>query len=631
MKRLLHNIRYEYLLTLVAVFLLTPLISYAEAIFSFEDLGRSVGVLIVEWMGLLTGYGGVLLNYAVEELIIGMGTKYNTEGYGLVIEQTWVIIRDLMNIAFIFGLIYAGVQIILSLNVAQARRTITLIIVGALLVNFSLFFAKVVVEVSNLTANEIYQQISTVRDRGGDPVQIGISNHFFNAMGLFSIYDLDTKEISDRSELENRGFAFLFAAALFLLIAAFVFAAGGILIIIRFIALIFLMIFSPIAFGALAFPGLRRYATQWWMTLFKQAFFAPAMLFLIYISLHVIAIFSNDNAGEFDDFLVGSTATVPILLNFTLAAGFLIASLIIAQKMGAHGASASVKVLNTTQKRVRSTTLRAAGGGSFGLAARLGRTTVGRAGRRITQSKKLQAFAGEKNKNVITKGLARSTMLAGKRTSQASFDARRIGGIGKDLGIGEGKKGGFAQTLKNAEKRHKEIVDMFGENERPYKDRGVEKEFNQYQELVEKRKDTLQELSEATEDSVRKDLAQEVAGLTNQIDDMEKASSIEYGSSKMPEWADSMSEDEWKRMQVFSVVRKKAKDLAQEQYAINLERQGENWWKIFKVPYNLFINNRTANKYAADSIRKNLSKDKQDKLIDAIGSIEIKGGDSTTT
>ena len=56
----------------------------------------------------------------------------------------------------------------------------------------------------------------------------------------------------------------------------------------RFVILVFCMMFSPAMFLGWVYPGMSKYTSMWLNTLLKNAFLAPAYLFMIYISVLVM-------------------------------------------------------------------------------------------------------------------------------------------------------------------------------------------------------------------------------------------------------------------------------------------------------------------------------------------------------
>ena len=131
--------------------------------------------------------------------------------------------------------------------------------------------------------------------------------------------------------------------------------------------------------------------------------------------------------------------------------GFLLASLVVAQKMGATGADTAIAVGQNLRGRLQ----RGMGNATAGLLAKGGRTVIGGAASALTQNKKFQKFAASKwgGKRVYN-------AVAG--VADSSFDVRKVAGVGKALGIGEGKKGGYTTRLKETAESNKKFQEAMG-------------------------------------------------------------------------------------------------------------------------------------------------------------------------
>ncbi|MFM2340065.1 MAG: hypothetical protein RLZZ360_701, partial [Candidatus Parcubacteria bacterium] len=332
--------------------------------------------LATAFFGTFVAIAGYAFDAAINLFITQFGQMYIDFGVGAVVEGVWGTVRDIFNLTFIFGLVYIGFQIILGINESSAKRTIPLLIVAALLVNFSLFIVKFVVDFANLTALQIYNLFKaantlnagggqaspgTVVDMlGGD--QPSISLAFLNTIGLTSLLSHNPSSgVADGVPL-----FYTFGMIVVFLVLIYVFFAAAILITIRFAALTFYMIFSPIMFLGWVFPGMKSYSDKFWSGLFGQAFFAPALLFMLYVTYRLSAGLAGPNRGDATLFqnqanAAGFAQFVPYLV---LIVVFLMASLIVAKKMANQGASMVGKVNDWALGRA----------GSY-----LGRNTLGRA------------------------------------------------------------------------------------------------------------------------------------------------------------------------------------------------------------------------------------------------------------
>ncbi len=334
----------------------------------------SLSEMILRVFAFLLGVAGSALDASISYFVIQMGslisgTSSEGIGVGASINTIWIIVRDLVNLTFIFGLVYVGLRTILDAD-ANTKKMLASIIIGALLVNFSLFITKVVIDVSNVTAAQIYDRMVVTTSTGK---RATISEGLMSSMGILQLVTIPNAGEDEKflQEFKKDGnFHYTLFVVIVMIIAMFVFLAGALLLTIRFGVLIILMMLSPIAFAASVFPAVEGWSRQWRMTLLNQAFFAPAYLFMLYITFSVAQGYSSKMQT------MDTVATVANLQNGVSALVFygvtivmLVASLIVAKKMGAYGADRVNAWGSKAARFARTTTQEIAG-----------RNTIGRAG-----------------------------------------------------------------------------------------------------------------------------------------------------------------------------------------------------------------------------------------------------------
>ena len=301
--------------------------------------------MVISIFGTAARAGGYLMDQSVHWFIRNFASLYDSS-FGYPVEQVWEAVRDLMNLALIFGLIYIGFRFILDSDDSSAKRNLVMLIIAALLVNFSLFFTKTVIDISHVAANSFENSIQTT---GGDRASLSAS--FVDELNFSAV--LARPDVAEGQEL-NVGsiWGLIFMAILVLLVAAFVFAAIAVLITVRFIVLIFLMIFSPIMVLGMIFPNMQSLSRQWMSMFLKQTFMAPAIFLMLYTSLVIIkAMAEQVGRGGFTAFdQTSATQLVGAIPFYIMGMGFLIGSLIVAQKMGAYGATGTLAVGNRLRK-----------------------------------------------------------------------------------------------------------------------------------------------------------------------------------------------------------------------------------------------------------------------------------------
>ena len=104
----------------------------------------------------LVYFAGTLFDTAIVFSISGqaMDTSANS-----MIAVGWTTIRDLINLFFIFILLYAAISTILQYGNYQLKNVLAKIIIAALLINFSLMIGKMVIDASHILAWEFYNRI----------------------------------------------------------------------------------------------------------------------------------------------------------------------------------------------------------------------------------------------------------------------------------------------------------------------------------------------------------------------------------------------------------------------------------------------------------------------------------------
>lgn len=373
----------------------------------WNPIKRGVAEAMLWLSGGVLFIAGILFNYAVVYTIIEMSSNLRPLA---AIDEGWRVFRDLANIFFVFVLIYIAVSTILSLQSSATFKTLTRIIVVALLINFSLFFTKAMVDVSNIVTIQFY----TSAAGSVEPTYQGLSLVIIKALNLSSYYDPTTGTSVKISDPQNM-FTIGVMGSLLMLITAFVFFAAAILLVIRFVILIFLMITSPLAFVGSIVPQLGNFSSKWWHSLIDQCIFAPALMMFLWFTVKLIysqgfqQMVLGKVAAE-DTLMTGvsspSVSAVAVVMNFLIVITFMVASLVVAKAAGAAGSSMA---MNFAQKA------------AFGAPGWLARQGPGRVFNAIGNSKWVQRRAENSR---LWSGVQKGAGYGGR----ASYDIRNLPG-----------------------------------------------------------------------------------------------------------------------------------------------------------------------------------------------------------
>ncbi len=440
------------ILGVAALWLLTPEILFANntppptadgPYLATRIILQILWVIVVNVFGTWVWLTGTLLNYSVSLYVIDFADQYIFTGVGFAVDRLWTLMRDLFNLTFIFGLVYLGLRMILNSDDSNTKKNLVMLILAALLVNFSLFFTKAIVDFTNITATQIVASIQsagtvptiTLQNVQGNPTPVpDISGYIIEVMRLTNFWSAPIPEFSQsRSDMY---FAYIIFTALFLLITGFVFISGGLMLIIRFVVLNFYLIFSPLIFLGWVFPNLQGVTSKYWRGFLGRAFFAPVYLFCIYIALTIMGAYVSATASFNPDngmamFASGQTIgsiterVLGVAIPFVVVSGFMIAALVISQKLGADGANLAVSVGNNLQRRGRRMLYRGA--------TRVPRNVVNKSGARLNAGlTKLQTYKPSEGKYIggvergiqkIARGAAVDNAVRGtaKTMSSAKF------------------------------------------------------------------------------------------------------------------------------------------------------------------------------------------------------------------
>lgn len=407
--------------------------------------GFASGILL-PLAGWVTWFSGMILNYVIQWTVVDMKKNLDEDS----INNIWRTIRDLGNMTFIFFLLFAAIKQILGIG-GDNKKLITTIVVVSILINFSLFFTKVVIDISNILAIALYD--AAAYGALEENVNRGLANSLMEPLKIQTIWKAGNN-LSDYSLLVAGIMGMTVA-----LIAAFIFLAISILFIMRFVVLIIVLALSPVYFLSLVLPELKKYGEQWKQALIGQSFFAPIFFLMMWIVIKISrGVLKGLQDGDMASVVGGVSGnlgvppppqSVGIFVNYAIIIALLITAMTLA-KDWANKAGGGINKLT-------SWAMGAAGGMTVGLAGRLGRGTLGRAGNVAAESEWLKDKA---SKGGIGGMSARLALATSRKTAGASFDMRstELSGI---TGMGKGQKGGFAKDLKDKVKAQKDYADKF--------------------------------------------------------------------------------------------------------------------------------------------------------------------------
>ena len=249
-------------------------------------------------------------------------------------------------------MIWIAFTTILQIETYRTKELVTRLIIVALLINFSLVIAGVIIDFTQVITDFFISQASGGGTLAGTA---NLSASLAKGLQISSYYQPSPAQnaqavLAQAASIPLMVVAGSAFAVIFSGLAIFVFAAAIILFVVRIVALWFLLIVSPIAWAASIMPDTKHLWDRWWKEFLRWAFFAPAYSFFIYLALLIVQM--NGVKGQFPLVaMVGDNPVTPLaansspsaVLNMVLVIVILIAGIKVAESMGAYGAAETMK------------------------------------------------------------------------------------------------------------------------------------------------------------------------------------------------------------------------------------------------------------------------------------------------
>ncbi len=366
--------------------------------------------------------------------LIDWAIKFGNDILGLsAVQEGWKIVLQFTNLGFVLGIIIIAFATILRLENYAMKQILWKLIVAALLVNFSLVIAGSFISVSNTTSNFFLE--ATTSENLSNALANAIQPQAFGEVKEMSLWKLARGGISF--------FLQYIASLLFIIVFTFLtilaFLTLFVMLLVRAIALAFLLILSPIVWLLWIFPATAQYWQQWWREFIRWNFFAPAVLFFVYLTVltaggikdlsSVKEASGTDAAKAFGETMLLSSNFINHIAQLLILLALLYGGIFVANKFGIAGGNIGVSLAQKVGK---------------GAGAWAGRKGVS-LGTRPLRGKWGQAAS----EYLQERGLHR-----GKIGRFLTSPLRRLGNVTTDLGTRQGR-----QLVAQAEKRNEKYSD----------------------------------------------------------------------------------------------------------------------------------------------------------------------------
>jgi hypothetical protein len=244
----------------------------------------------------------------------------------------WSIVRDFANMFIVLGFVVIGIATILRMREYEAQKKLLPLIIVALLINFSLLICGIVIDATNITMR-YFTQISEPTTIMEPYKNLVVSDDAIKSIkaSIVAAGEDETKKI----EAQVVGYG---GASILLVVAAMILFVYGILLLFRHVALMLLVILSPLAFVCSVFPATRQIYDKWKTQFFQWAIIGIPTAFFIYLAGHLLLYFSSTPIGVG----IPGTDAAGASLAFWIPTAFLLFAYSLVFQTSAIGASAAL-------------------------------------------------------------------------------------------------------------------------------------------------------------------------------------------------------------------------------------------------------------------------------------------------
>lgn len=437
--------------------------TYAHALLGIEmAVARGIFSVLSEILHTVLNWL-VLAGAAFLEGMLDVGFTKNIN----TITEGWKMARDISNMFFILIMVIIAFATILRSEKYGVKKLLPKVIGVALLINFSMVLCGIIIDFSNITGEFFIKDLrqNTQTKKGAisasfvDAFKLGSTNVTFTNCADYKKLAIDicnkqpiglqnsclsnaesnynTCLTSGKVDVPGPEQDFLTVmlsatvGSIIMLIAAFTLFAGGIMLLIRVVAIWLLVVISPLAFMCYIMPGLDSNWKKWWSKFINYCIFAPVYAFFIWMAVKFaqnsaasrIAAAANPPTGSWSSLSTMYTIDPgQMLISYLIMVALLIGGIIVAQQLGIAGSKTVMKIATNAKNGATAWAKRK----TTGMAKEYGTKGAGA----ITQK------FGSVLKNVPGfKGTGRRMESSGKMLKQKSAEGKELEAYKKRLAL----------------------------------------------------------------------------------------------------------------------------------------------------------------------------------------------------
>lgn len=227
-----------------------------------------------------------------------------------VVYEMWKFVRDFFNLFFILVLLFIAFKIVFQIE-HDFKKTLLSLVLAALYINFSYPVTRVLIDVTNVPmyffANQMAAGNGSSPGEGG-----GYTSVFSSAMSASKIKGIliPGAENGGSATILANSYSRYLIAIVFMFLFSVTLLVLAVMFVVRLVALVILVIFSSVGFAASIVPGLSSYADMWWKNFWKYAFFGPAAMLMLLVSVRFFSALGDEKTGIFKNLTIAAAGNV---------------------------------------------------------------------------------------------------------------------------------------------------------------------------------------------------------------------------------------------------------------------------------------------------------------------------------
>ncbi|GEM_PF-3489246 len=327
--------------------LTTAIVTSAIVVMVFLVLPNISGAQNINGNPIANVFGFVLalINQVLAWILIGLGAVFNGvvykwDWFQKIVTQPavnggWVAVRNITNLSFVLILLGIGFATILRVPTYHVKRLIVPFVIALLLINFSKLICGVILDFCRILMASFVNSIDVA---GGN-----YSGAIASAVGVEDWWN-PTTFANEEGGGGATYFQAMLAAFVFMIAMVFAFLMLIVLLVARWVSLMVLTIFSPLAYAGMILPSTKGMVSKWWRQFLEKAFYGPAAVFMVWLAIYVLSSISElgTNKGDPTSAVEGGWRNSATIAALIIAVVILLKAVTISKDMGIAGAGAVV-------------------------------------------------------------------------------------------------------------------------------------------------------------------------------------------------------------------------------------------------------------------------------------------------